>query len=127
MEILLSNTLTFSNVLYSRKLCLQQKKKSSTGVKRSWTDDRGPSVRICWKRLNWDDVGRETLASLFVMLRGDLTKWKGPWGPRKESKEVLSASPFRVLINSHQEQESWLCSDSLPICAAESFSEKGLL
>ena len=27
MEILLGTTLTFSNALYSRKLCLQQKKK----------------------------------------------------------------------------------------------------
>ena len=27
MEILLGNTLTFYNILYSRKLCLQQKKK----------------------------------------------------------------------------------------------------
>ena len=89
MEILLGNTLTFYNILYSRKLCLQQKrkkKKLNWGIKWSWTDDRGPSVRICWKRLNWDDVGRETLASLFVMLRGDLTKWKGPWGPRGEQR-----------------------------------------
>ena len=105
----------------------KKKKKLNWAIKWVWTDDRGPSVWICWKRLNWDDVGREILASLFVMLRGNLTKWKGPRGPRKESKEVLAAPSFRVLINSHQEQASWLCSDSLPICAGESFSEKVLL
>lgn len=72
-------------------------------MKRNWKDDRGSSVWISWRSLNWD-VGQEMLPTLLVMLGGDLSKWRGPWGPGKESKKALAGSQFRVLINSHQEQ-----------------------
>ena len=92
----------------------------------SWKDDRGPSVWVSWKRINWD-VDQEMLPTLFVMLGGDLTQWKEPRGPGKESKEVLAGSQLRVLISSHQEQTCWLCSEKLPICVRERITEKVLL
>lgn len=55
--------------------------------------------------------------------------WGEIW-PNRRHHEVqekkAKRSQFRILISSHQEHTSWLCSECLPIYAKESFSEKVL-
>lgn len=104
-------TLAASDLSCSQKLC-PLPKNLNCRVQWSRKGDRGFSVWVSWKSVNWD-AGQGMLPTLFVMLGGDLTEWKGPWGPGRESKEL--SSQFRVLINSHQEQTSWLCSESFPV------------